>query len=72
MDMGYLTLTRRIKDGAMDSNAEGIGWKRLPDSKVSFLCLQMQGTCEVRMFIRTYCYAHDAHVHINYSHLELE
>ncbi len=54
--MGYLTLTRRIKDDAMDCNTEGVEWMRLPDSKVSISCLQMQGTCEV-------CYSLFSNVH---------
>lgn len=48
MDVGYLILTNEVNEEAMESSAEGTDWARLPDSTVAIICVQMQGTCQVR------------------------
>ena len=49
--MGYLILTSKVSQEAIDSNTEGTEWIRLPDSRISLSYVQMHGVCEV-------CYKH--------------
>ncbi len=49
--MGYLVLTNKIKDAALDCSSRGTGWLRMADSSLSVVCLQMQGMCDVKLAI---------------------